>query len=156
MKILGIDPGTHRIGYGLIEKNSGLELLDYGVIEIKQNVPTLEAAKQFSALIKRFKPELAAIEKLYFAKNRKTALSVAQTRGILILKILENKIPLVEYGPMEVKLSVTGYGLADKKAVAKMVKLFLKLKELRGYDDASDALAIAITAANHLKFNEIT
>lgn len=150
MKILGIDPGTNRIGYGLIEKNGELKLIDYGVIEIKKKSSVLEMTKRFSNILKKFRPDLAAIEKIYFSKNRKTALNVSQAKGMLILKVLENRIPLVEYGPMEIKLAVTGYGLADKKAVAKMVKIFLKLKKLRGYDDASDALAIAITAANQI------
>jgi len=151
MKILGIDPGSARIGFGLIKKDKNLELLDYGVMEVANN-DLLVLAEQFDNLLKRQRPDLIAIEKLYFAKNRKTALSVAQSRGVLILKIRENKIKMAEYNPMEVKQSVTGYGLADKKAVAMMVKKILNLQELKGHDDASDALAIAITAAGDLKF----
>ena len=153
MKILGIDPGTHRIGYGLILRKSDLKPLDYGVIEIQEG-SIIIAAEQFQKLLEKLKPNLVAVEKLFFSKNRKTALAVAQTRGILILKILENKIPLVEYGPMEVKQAVTGYGLSDKKAVSFMVKRFLNMQEISGYDDASDALAIAITAANQLDLTE--
>ena len=153
MRILGVDPGTHRIGYGSILRKPDLKPIDYGVIEIQKG-SLLVAAKQFQKLLDKFQPNLVAIEKLFFSKNRKTALAVAQTRGILILKILENKIPLVEYGPMEVKQAVTGYGLSDKKAVSAMVRRFLKMKEISGYDDASDALAIAITAANQLGLTE--
>src|SRR3989338_4114738 len=93
MKILGIDPGTHRIGYGLILRKNGLKPVAYGVIEIQEG-SILIAAEQFQKLLEKLKPNLVAVEKLFFSKNRKTALSVAQTRGILMLKILENKIPL--------------------------------------------------------------
>jgi len=149
MIILGIDPGTSRIGYGLINKNSKLTMLAYGTLEIS-NRDLLALSLKFEKLLKKFKPELMAIEKLYFAKNTKTALNVAQAQGAIILKTLEHKIKIVEYSPNEIKQTVTGYGKADKKAVALMVKNFLHLKDLKGYDDASDALAIAITAAHHL------
>ncbi len=154
MKILGIDPGTSRIGYGLIETD-GMKLLDYGVIEAKEKtipgkISTL--SKKMSALLADFKPDFAGIEKLYFAKNQKTALDVAQARGVIISLLLQQNIRMAEYSPNEVKAQVTGYGLADKKGVAKMVKAILKISELPGYDDASDALAIAITTANDYKF----
>lgn len=150
IKILGIDPGTRRVGYGLIKKNGDLRLLDYGVMELAAKNNLLALADKFDNLLKKLRPDLVAIEKLYFAKNRKTALAVAQSRGVLVLKSLENKLDLVEYTPLEIKQAVTSYGFSDKKAVAMMVKKFLNVKELKGYDDASDALAIAITAANRL------
>ncbi len=156
MKILGIDPGTSRIGYGLIKDGSELKLIDCGVIEITEpDKKILILGKKYAKLLKKFQPDLVAIEKLFFAKNKKTALGVAQSRGVLILKSLEAKIPIAEYGPMEVKLATTGYGLSDKKAVATMVKIFLKADSLKGYDDASDALAIAIAASFHQKQNKI-
>jgi len=150
MKILGIDPGTSRIGYGLITDRP-LKLIDYGVLEIneKTNKKFLLLAEKFDKLINDLKPDAAAIEKIYFAKNQKTAIEVAQARGIMIFSLLKNKIPVAEYGPQEIKRAVTNYGLADKKAVAKMVSKMLNIEQLRGYDDASDALAIAITAINH-------
>lgn len=147
MKILGIDPGSQRIGYGLIEKKqTKLKLLDYGVLELKNKDDLLVLANRFENLIKKFQPHLVALEKLYFVRNQKTGMAVAQARGVLILKILEKNIELTEFGPTEIKQAVAGYGRADKKALAMMVKRLLNIEELKGYDDASDALAIAITA----------
>lgn len=151
MRILGIDPGTSRIGYGFIESD-GLKLIAYGVIEAKEKEFS-EKISTFSGrlnkLIENYKPGMAAIEKIYFVKNQKTGIDVAQARGVILSIFIQKGLKFVEYSPNEVKSQVTGYGLADKKAVAKMVKIMLKIKELTGYDDASDALAIAITAANH-------
>ena len=153
MIILGIDPGTTRIGFGIIsEEGKKLKLIDYGVIE---SAPKQEAAKsisenckKLSEIIKKYNPEVAGIEKLYFAKNVKTGISVAQTRGALILELAQKNIKVKELSPSEIKSSVAGYGAADKKAVAKMAAIILGLKEgLKGYDDASDAVAIAIAAA---------
>lgn len=157
MKILGIDPGTSRIGYGLIETDGPLKLLRHGVIEAKEKTlagKILNFVAQTRKLLDEVKPELAAIEKLYFAKNQKTALDVAHARGVLLSLFLEKNVPFVEYSPNEVKSQVTGYGLADKKGVAKMVKAILKVGDLPGYDDASDALAIAITAANNKRLTQ--
>lgn len=150
MKILGIDPGTSRIGYGLIETNKGLRFLDYGVLEISGADKLRVLAKRYETLLKKLAPDLVSIEKLFFAKNKKTALEVAQARGVIILKTSEAGLPIKEFGPMEVKAAVTGYGKSDKQAVALMVKRFLNLKSLEGHDDASDALAIAITASRDL------
>ncbi len=152
MKILGIDPGTSRVGYGLIESGGSLKFLRHGVIEAKEKTLTEKISNlilQMRRLLDETKPDLAAIEKIYFARNQKTAIDVAQARGALLSLFLENKIPIVEYSPNEVKSQVAGYGLADKKGVAKMVKAILRISDLPGYDDASDALAIAITAANY-------
>lgn len=153
MIILGIDPGTTRIGFGVIsEEGKKLSLIDYGVIE---SAPKQEAAKSISEncaklakILKKFKPKIAGIEKIYFAKNIKTGISVAQTRGALILELTKENIKVKEFSPSEIKSSVAGYGFADKKAVAKMAATILGLKEkLKGYDDASDAVAIAIATA---------
>lgn len=150
MKILGIDPGTSRIGYGLIEKGRELKLIKYGVIEVKAKKATdklFEMAGKLSALIEKEKPDIAGVEKLFFAKNQKTALSVSEARGVIIYLLLKKNVEVREVMPREVKLAVTSYGFADKIAVARMVKKILKIDELKGHDDASDALAIAITAA---------
>ncbi|MDD5547916.1 MAG: crossover junction endodeoxyribonuclease RuvC [Candidatus Pacebacteria bacterium] len=157
MIILGIDPGSTRIGYGVILSKNGLSLIDYGTIEIKRKESgklILEAAQKLSSLIKKYKPEIVGIEKLFFLKNVKTGIEVAQTRGALMLEIAKQNIPTKEYSPSEIKLTVAGYGLADKKAISKMVAISLNLKasELKGYDDATDALAVAITTAAHLKY----
>src|SRR3990172_2104109 len=130
MRILGIDPGTSRIGFGLIETAGGLRLIDYGVIEAREKTLTEKIAnfsKKFERLLKDSNPELAAIEKIFLAKNQKTALSVAQARGVLLAALIAKGIPIVEYGPTEVKSNVTGNGLADKQGVAKMVKSILKI-----------------------------
>ncbi|MDD5430981.1 MAG: crossover junction endodeoxyribonuclease RuvC [Candidatus Pacebacteria bacterium] len=154
MIVLGIDPGSTRIGYGVISGGKKLSLVDYGTIEIKRKESKkliAEAAEKLSDLIKKHKPEIIGIEKLYFSKNVKTAMEVAQTRGALILEISKHNILMKELSPSEIKLAVAGYGLADKGAVAKMVGLLLGLKkeELKGYDDATDALATAIAAVNN-------
>lgn len=157
MRILGIDPGTSRIGFGVIETAGGLRLLSCGTIEAKEKTLAEKInnfSGKFDKLIAETNPELAALEKLFFAKNQKTALAVAQARGVLMSMLLNKKIPIVEYGPTEVKLNITGYGLADKAAVAKMVENILKTKISGNYDDAIDAIAIAITAASHKKLEK--
>ncbi len=148
MIILGIDPGSTRAGYGLIEEKKGeLKFISAGILKIDskdKNRRLVELEKSFSRLIKKEKPDLAVLEKLYFMKNLKTALEVAQSRGVLTLIISKYKIPLLEYTPLEIKQNITGYGMADKKMVAKMVAKILKVEEISEYDDATDALAAAI------------
>ncbi|MDO8537162.1 MAG: crossover junction endodeoxyribonuclease RuvC [bacterium] len=176
MIILGIDPGTRRIGYGIIEKErSKLKMLAAGILKISAGGPLRQSSseasgsasrgkrraddfgalqetkKQVEGLIKKFKPEVLAIEKLYFVKNQKTGLEVAEARGAIILSALENNLAVKEYGPNEIKAGVAGYGLADKRAILKMVGLILGTPDLRLIDDASDALAVAIMAAQSSK-----
>jgi len=152
MITLGIDPGTRRIGYGVVSKEKGaLRLVCADILEIKtkDDVSALEETKKgIDALIKKYKPDVLAIERLFFAKNQKTALAVAQARGVILLAAKERGTPIKEYTPNEVKLGITGYGFADKKAVLKMVRLILGEHELKVIDDASDALALAIICAN--------
>lgn len=148
MKILGIDPGSSRIGYGLIETKPQPTAIAYGTIEAENH---LEISRQFGELLKNSRPERIGIEKLFFARNRKTALRVAEARGILLLKIMKCGLPVIELSPMEIKQAVAGYGHADKKGIAKMVQIILNMESLKGYDDASDALAIAIAAASRIK-----
>ena len=151
MRILGVDPGSARIGYGLIEKGSSLTLVTYGVLEMRTKTAALrihELSLSFKKLLRDLAPDLAGIETLYFGKNRKTALQVAESRGVLMLSLAENGVPVKEFRPGDVKLAVTNYGLADKRAVSKMVQKILRVPPLKRYDDASDALAIAITAAH--------
>ncbi len=160
MIILGIDPGSSRCGYGLIEKQGGkLNYLDAGLIENKEKNPSQKLfylAKDFKKILAKTRPGLMAIEKIYFSKNVKTAIEVAQARGVLIMLALEKNLPISEHNPQEIKLSVTGYGLADKKAVAHMAAAILQISPLKIIDDASDALAVAITAANHHNFRGLT
>lgn len=153
MKILGIDPGSTRIGYGLIKKErGGLKFIKSGLLKISSNDKSqrlVELEKSFSRLLKKEKPDLAVLEKLYFMKNMKTALEVAQSRGVLTLLITKHKIPLLEFTPLEIKQNVSGYGLADKKSVAKAVMRILNIKKIDGGDDAADALAAAIAGDSH-------
>ena len=150
---LGIDPGTRRIGYGVIKNERGvLELITAGILKIESADDPgalVETKREIDMLIKKYKPSAVAIEKLFFAKNQKTALAVAQARGVILLAACENGIPIQEYTPNEVKMGVTGYGSADKKAVLKMVRLILHKETLKIIDDASDALALAILASGH-------
>lgn len=160
MIILGIDPGTTRIGFGVIsEEGSKLKLIDYGIIEgrSKQQISVciLENCKKLSKIIKKYKPEVAGIEKIFFAKNIKTGIDVAQSRGALILELAKAGIKIKELSPSEIKNSVTGYGLADKKSVSKVAGIILGIKDgLKGYDDASDAVAIAIATAFTKEYGE--
>lgn len=160
MIILGIDPGTTRIGFGVISEEGGkLKLIDYGVIEgrSKQEISVciLENCKKLSKLIKKYKPEVAGIEKIFFSKNIKTGIDVAQSRGALILELAKAGIKIRELSPSEIKSSVTGYGLADKKSVSKVAAMILGIKDgLKGYDDASDAVAIAIATAFTKEYGE--
>lgn len=151
MIILGIDPGTVRIGYGFIEKRGGkLIHLESGLIKLAgdshlDRLVSLE--KNLDVLLQRFQPDKTGIEKLFFVKNRKTAFSVAEARGIILKLIAEKTITLKEVTPREVKLAVTGDGGASKQAVARMVRFFLSLNSDRLIDDVTDALAVAIAVA---------
>ncbi|MEK9183960.1 MAG: crossover junction endodeoxyribonuclease RuvC [Patescibacteria group bacterium] len=153
MKILGIDPGSSRIGYGLIEKTGQkLKLIRADTLEIKEKDPNqklLYLAADFKKLLEECKPDLLGIEKIFFYKNVKTAIEVAQARGVLVLLTLQRGIPLVEFTPQKVKKATTNYGSADKQAVAKMVSLLLNEPQTKRLDDTTDAIAIAITAANN-------
>ena len=154
MIILGIDPGTQKMGYGLIDSKGGRVLfLKAGVVKVRgrSDSETLPDIKQeLTRLIHAFKPEVFAIEKLFFVKNQKTGLAVAQARGVAILCATEMSLRIYEFSPNEVKVGLTGYGHADKVSVSKMVKLILNRPELKFADDAMDALAIAIFASQHL------
>ncbi len=152
--ILGVDPGIADTGFGVIRKtDSGrLACLDYGSIKTKAKTELAERLeiinKELSKIIKRHKPDLVAIEQLFFCKNVKTALVVGQARGVMLLTARQSKIPTVEFTPLQVKQAVSSYGQASKMQVQKMVRLLLNLKEIPRPDDAADALAIAICAGN--------
>jgi crossover junction endodeoxyribonuclease RuvC len=153
--ILGVDPGIADTGYGLIEEQGGhFRCLAYGSIKTQAGldlVVRLELLQQeLDQIIKKYQPELAAIEQLFFNKNVRTALIVGQARGVALLTLRQNRLPIVEFTPSQVKQSVTAYGQATKKQVQKMVKLILNLSELPQPDDAADALALAICASSKL------
>ena len=151
MIVIGIDPGTARLGYGVIKKERGkISFLDAGILKINKtgNRHTLLQIKTgLDSIFKKWKPEIVGVERVYFSKNQKTAMSVAEARGVIILAVLEAGAEIKECSPNEVKSGLTGYGHADKRGVAKMVNLALGTPDLKIIDDASDALAIAIFAA---------
>ncbi|MDD4332672.1 MAG: crossover junction endodeoxyribonuclease RuvC [Patescibacteria group bacterium] len=152
--ILGIDPGIADTGWGVIEKNKqgGLSCLAYGSIKTKAKTELADRLEiinlELAKIIKEYKPQLIAVEELFFCNNVKTALVVGQARGVVILTAKQNKVRSVEFTPLQVKQAVSAYGKAGKLQVQKMVKLLLNLKEIPKPDDAADALAIAICASN--------
>lgn len=154
MKILGIDPGTATTGFGVVQKNKGLlTSLDYGVVSTPKELPMsnrlLILFNDIEELIAKHQPDIIAVEQLFFARNVTTALTVGQARGVVLLAAQKADLPLVEFTPLQVKQSVTGYGQATKKQVQIMVQKILKMKELPKPDDAADALAIAICASSN-------
>jgi crossover junction endodeoxyribonuclease RuvC len=155
MKIMGIDPGIGRLGWGLIEKNGArISAVDYGIIETTKNgeKPRRLAViyDEFSRVIKKAKPDIVSVEELFFSKNTTTAMSVAEARGIILLVAGQHSIPVKTFSPMSVK-SALGFGGARKRQIDAMVKLILKIKDKFTYDDVTDALAVAICAAQTVK-----
>ena len=153
MRILGIDPGVAIVGYSVIDFEKGSYFVqDYGCIYTsKDDDMPLRLEKIYNSLeniIKLWKPEDMAIENLFFFKNQKTILEVGQARGVITLSGQKNGLNLFSYTPLQVKMGIAGYGKADKKQIQEMVKLILKLENIPKPDDASDALAIAITHIN--------
>jgi crossover junction endodeoxyribonuclease RuvC len=148
MKILGIDPGSGIIGFGVIEDGRKPKMLDAGIIKTTIGDETagrlLEAYEGMKEIISMAKPDVAAVEKLFFAQNVTTAMKVSQTRGVILLALAEAGIPIYEYAPNEIKMAMTGYGHAKKAQIQEMVKVQLGLKK-RPQDDAADALAVALT-----------
>lgn len=159
MIIMGIDPGTAITGFGVIEKSKvqsqKLKAIDYGCIKTFTDSTTSERLKklhdQLNSLMKKHKPDMVAVEDIFFFKNLKTAIKVSQARGVILLTAAKAKIPVSEYTPLQIKQAVTSYGRAEKIQVQKMVKLLLNLKEIPKPDDAADALAAAICCANTIR-----
>ncbi len=150
MVILGIDPGYAIVGWGLVEyRNNTFRPLRYGAVTTEAdadfNLRLRIIYDDISEIIKRFKPDAVAIEKLYFTTNQKTAIMVAEARGVILLAAKQNELPIFEYTPLQVKTAVTGYGKAKKPQVMEMTRRLLKLPEIPKPDDTADALAIAIT-----------
>jgi crossover junction endodeoxyribonuclease RuvC len=157
MVILGIDPGFARVGWAVLKtQNSKQSVWNYGCIETSKDDELQERLvlvyKQICALIKKYKPEILAIEDLFFTTNAKTAFKVGEARGVIILAATLQRIPLFSYTPLQVKIAVTGYGKADKAQVGRMVKTILKLQELPKLDDTVDAIAVALTHSFTKKF----
>jgi crossover junction endodeoxyribonuclease RuvC len=149
---LGIDPGTTRIGWGVIQsEHNHLSCLGYGILanDGKNKFQDFkETEKNLSALIKKYKPDVAGIEKLFFFKNQKTIMAVSEMRGVLMLTLAKHNLPIHEFTPLQVKQNISTYGRADKDQVQRMIRMLLNIKEPIKPDDAADALAIAICSAN--------
>jgi len=150
MRVLGIDPGIARTGWAILdEKNGKIEALAFNCFETKSTEKTevrLEKIhKQIQSLIKKYSPEVIAIEELFFNTNAKTAFVVGQARGVVLLACAQKKIQSFCYTPLQVKLAVSGFGRAEKDQVAKMVMAILRLKEIPKLDDTSDAMAVGLT-----------
>lgn len=155
MRIIGIDPGTAIVGYGIIDFNkNSYSTVYYGVITTSKDLNMedrlLIIYQELKKILEEYKPEYIAIEDLFYFKNNKTVISVAQARGIILLSAKQNNIPISSYTPLQVKIGITGYGKADKKQIQQMTQRILGLSEIPKPDDAADALAIAITHINAL------
>lgn len=152
MKILGIDPGTGIVGFGVIDTNGRKHnLVDAGVIRTPANqaleLRLVTIYDSLQQIVKETKPDFVAIEKLFFAKNVTTAISVSHARGVIMLAMAQAGIPITEYTPLQIKSALTGYGRAEKSQIQEMVKIMLGLKEIPKPDDCADALAAALTHA---------
>lgn len=149
MKILGIDPGMAIVGYALVEvKDDKIELLTSGSIQTDKKLDDakrlLEIYNDLSQIVDKYKPDCASVEQLFFFKNQKTIIPVAEARGVILTVLEKFGVPTFSYTPMEVKQVLTGYGRADKKEVEQMVSFALQADELPKLDDTVDAIAIAI------------
>ncbi len=159
MLVLGIDPGTAITGYGVVREDSAGQLtaVDYGVIRTpaKDAMPQRlrQLYHQLSEIVALHRPDSAAVEKLFFQSNVRTAMSVGQARGVIVLALAEGELPIAEYTPLEIKQAVAGYGGADKPQMQQMVRALLNLKDSPHPDDAADALAVAICHIHSAQMN---
>jgi crossover junction endodeoxyribonuclease RuvC len=161
MRVLGLDPGTATVGYGIVDGDDGrLTAVTYGVITTS---PKDEAAhrlqqiyQQLTELIARYQPDCAGVEQLFFGRNITTAISVGQSRGVLLLALADAGLPIGEYSPPKIKEAVSGYGNANKSQVQFMVQTLLELPELPHPDDAADGLAVAITHYQYSRYAQLT
>jgi crossover junction endodeoxyribonuclease RuvC len=158
--VLGIDPGTAALGYGVVERTGGnLRAVDYGCIVTTPDSPLperlLHIHEALTEIIETHRPELVGVERLFFSKNAQTAFGVGQARGVVLLAAAQHGIPVREATPNEIKLGVTGFGAADKEQVGKMVAVILGLDAVPAPDDAADALACAICHAHGARFGAL-
>jgi crossover junction endodeoxyribonuclease RuvC len=159
MRVIGFDPGTATTGYGVVEREgSRLRYHAHGVITTPAHAPFAERLvtihAETAALLSKYRPDGAAIEKLYFTKNITTGIAVAQARGVIALAIAQAGLPIGEFSPLEVKGAVVGYGKATKRQVQEMLKVLLNLEAPPSPDDAADALAVAICQLNAGAFHK--
>lgn len=160
MIYLGIDPGIAIVGYGLIDvEGSSIKLLEYGCITTSSKSPLPKRLsfimEEMRSIIKEFKPDEMAIEELFFNKNVKTAITVAQARGVEVLAGVEAGLGVYEYTPLQIKQAIVGYGRAEKIQVQETVKTILNLNDIPRPDDAADAIAVALCHSFSSKFKEL-
>ena len=155
MIVLGIDPGTAALGYGIVERTgSRLRAIDHGCLGTSPDLPMPERLLAIHALIDELielhQPDVVAVERLFFSRNAQTAMAVGQARGVVLLAAAQHSRPVREATPNEVKSAIAGYGAADKEQVQRMVQLVLGMPSLPRPDDAADALAVAVCVANRV------
>ena len=161
MLVIGVDPGTAITGYGLIreDESGNLTLVDYGVIQTPAKLPMpqrlLQLYRHLKGITLLHRPDSGAVEKLFFQRNVRTAISVGQGRGVALLALAEADVPIAEYTPLEIKQAVVGYGGADKNQVQQMVRVLLNLDDIPRPDDAADALAVAICHAHSSRMRKL-
>ena len=156
MKILGIDPGLAIVGYSIVEKtNEDNILIASGSIQTDKNKTEAERlyeiAIDMQTIIDKYQPDVASIEKLFYFKNQKTVIPVAEARGVILAILQKNNIPIDEFTPIEVKQMITGYGRASKEEVAKIVEMSIKYKKLPKLDDTVDSIAIALCYSRKIR-----
>jgi crossover junction endodeoxyribonuclease RuvC len=153
MIIFGVDPGTARMGYGVVAHDGESRLIDHGVLETPSTQEMPDRLRllyeQVSALLQEHRPDVLSVEQLFFARNVTTAISVGQARGVVLLAASQFAIPVREFSPSEVKHAIVGYGKADKGQIQEMVRMILGLDAIPRPDDAADAIAVAVCYAHH-------
>jgi len=154
--ILGIDPGYARAGWSILESSGqNLKLIDFGCLETTKETEHAILLKflytELGKIIKKYKPEILAIESLFFFKNLKTAIKVAEARGVILITAIDGNLKIEEFTPLQIKQALVGYGRAEKKQIQQMVKVILNLDKIPEPDDAADAIAVAITCINSTK-----
>ncbi|MDD2732039.1 MAG: crossover junction endodeoxyribonuclease RuvC [Candidatus Pacebacteria bacterium] len=155
MIILGIDPGLATIGYGVLkkpkDKKDKIKVIAYDCIttspKFNPGQRLYKINRELNKIIKKYNPKVLAVENIYFFKNLKTAMPVSQAKGVILMTAAKKKIPVFEVTPLQVKMTVAGYGKAEKKQVQKMIQILLDLKEFPKKDDAADALGVALCCA---------
>jgi crossover junction endodeoxyribonuclease RuvC len=160
LRVLGVDPGTATTGWAILEeKDDEVKAIAYGHISTSAKKTgeerIFEISEDLGKIIKKYHPQEAAVEKLFFFKNQKTVMEVSQARGAIILTISQKGVSLASYTPLQVKQSITGYGRAEKRQVQEMIKNILKLKNIPKPDDTADAIAIALCHLNSRKMNNL-
>jgi crossover junction endodeoxyribonuclease RuvC len=161
LRVLGVDPGTATTGWAIIEtKENLIKPLDYGFISTDKNNPEekrlQEISQDLEKIIKKYNPQEAAIEKIFFFKNQKTVIQVAQSRGAILLTLKQKNVSISSYTPLQVKQALTGYGRAEKKQLQIMTKNILHLKDIPKPDDVADAIAVAVCHINSRIINKLT